>query len=80
MLLKQWIELSPMNCFDFSKRIGIPQSLLHHYMTGDTLPRIENIEKIERFTGGAVSGEDLVLYWLNTQREKIRSTAEGRHE
>lgn len=80
MLLREWIELSPMTCFDVSKKIGIPQSLLHYYMTGDTLPRIENIDKIQKFTGGAVSGEDLVLYWLNTQREKTRKAAEGRHE
>ena len=80
MLLREWIALSPMSCSDFSKKIGIQQSLLHYYMTGATLPRFENIEKIERFTGGAVSGEDLVAYWLNTQRARLKNTAEGRHE
>jgi predicted transcriptional regulator len=82
MLLRQWIDLSPMSCLDFSKKIGIPQPLLHYYMSGDTLPRIDNIQKIEKFTGGAVSGEDIVLYWLNTQRQKRKekATAEGRHE
>ena len=82
MLLKQWMDLAQMSCLHFSKQTGIPQPLLHYYLNGGTLPRIENIEKIERFTGNAVRGEEIVLNWLNIQRQKRKekATAEGRHE
>ena len=58
------------------------QSLVRSYVLGDKLPGMDNIEKIEKVTGGAVKGEDLLLYWLNVQRQKRKekATAEGRHE
>ena len=80
MDLKSHISVKYKNCSHFSKKVGLNQSLIRSYIMGDKLPGIKSIEKIEKATRGAVKGEDLLLYWLNIQREKTRKAAEGRHE
>lgn len=82
MNLSIWLGLSEMNCTQFANRVGLSQAKLARYLRGASLPRYESIQEIEKVTGGAVKGEDLLLYWLNIQRQKRKekATAEGRHE
>lgn len=82
MKLHIWLKLAEKNCTQFARQVGINQAKLNRFIRGVTLPRMESIEEIEKVTGGAVKGEDLLIHWLNVQREKRKKTvpAEGRHE
>jgi hypothetical protein len=82
MNLEVWLKLANTNCAQFAKRVGLNQAKLARHLRGASLPRYESIQEIEKVTGGAVKGEDLLLYWLNIQRQKRKekATAEGRHE
>ena len=82
MDLKSWISVKAKSCTDFARRSGISQNQIRCYVLGTKCPSIRIIEKIEEFTDKAVKGEDLLLYWLNIQRQKRKekATAEGRHE
>lgn len=82
MDLGLWLSLAGKNHSQFAKQVGMNQSKLCRFLNGASLPRYESIQEIEKVTGGAVKGEDLLLYWLNIQRQKRKekATAEGRHE
>jgi|LauGreDrversion4_2_1035121.scaffolds.fasta_scaffold2399580_1 DNA-binding transcriptional regulator YdaS (Cro superfamily) len=82
MKLDLWLQLAEKNCAQFARQVGINQAKLNRFIRGVALPRMESIEEIEKVTGGAVKGEDLLIHWLHIQRQKRKknATAEGRHE
>ena len=82
MELRLWLDLAGKNHCQFAKQVGMNQSKLHRFIHGASLPRFESIQEIEKVTGGAVKGEDLLIHWLHIQRQKRKekATAEGRHE
>jgi hypothetical protein len=82
MHLHVWLQLAQKNCTQFARQVGINQAKMNRFIRGVALPRMESIEEIEKVTGGAVKGEDLLIHWLHIQRQKRKekATAEGRHE
>jgi len=82
MKLDLWLQLAEKNCAQFARQVGINQAKLNRFIRGVALPRMESIEEIEKVTGGAVKGEDLLIHWLHIQRQKRKknATAEGHHE
>ena len=82
MKLHVWLQLAEKNCAQFARQVGINQAKLNRFIRGVALPRMESIEEIEKVTGGAVKGEDLLIHWLHIQRQRIQkpATAEGHHE
>lgn len=64
MTLREYLDIYEVSTYRFGKNIGVPQSVVYRWATGETLPAWKNIPLIVWATGGEVMAEDFVPYQL----------------
>lgn len=58
MKLREYLEQEKVNAVTWAKRVNLPISGVYAWLSGKTIPTIENILKIKEATAGAVGPED----------------------
>ena len=56
--LKQWLKEHNMTVAEFAKEIGVVQSCVSMWFSGERFPRPENMQKITEYTNGEVTPND----------------------
>jgi transcriptional regulator with XRE-family HTH domain len=68
MELKEYLRTRRMVVKEFSNISGLSVSAISKYMCGDRMPTLESALIITQATNGKVTGEDLYLTWLRSNK------------
>lgn len=58
MTLQEWFEETGIKMVVFCKKLGVSRHVLYNWVSGRTLPKEEDIEKICKLTLGQVTMKD----------------------
>lgn len=58
MQFKKWVEKENKTQQEVADALGVSQCLVSLWLSGDRLPRPENMQKIVEYTGGQVQPND----------------------
>lgn len=56
--LKQWLKENNITGAQFAEMLGVAQSAVSMWLTGERFPSRKNIQKIAEYTGGEVQPND----------------------
>jgi transcriptional regulator with XRE-family HTH domain len=56
--LKKWLKENNITGAQFAEKLGVAQSAVSMWLTGERFPSRENIQKIVELTGGEVQPND----------------------
>ncbi len=69
MTFDDWIKRTGLSERQIAKKLGISQTAINHYRRLQSIPGSEIMEKIEKITGGEVTGAE----WLDVRRQRQES-------
>lgn len=67
MKLVDWLKVQKMTQAEFAELIDSDQGHISDLVRGKARPRLENVLRIEKVTGGAVTVDD----WVKTKRVRL---------